>query len=216
MSTTPLSRSRLGAVAFVAVGVLFLLYPAIRPYSDESSMDGAVAIASPAWVASHLFAMIGFILLPLGLFALHRVLGQRRTARALVVTWLGAGLVLPYYGAEDFGLNVIAGQAVRDQNASLLRLVSEFRFAPVAGTMFLGGLVLLAVGVTMAAVAVARSGVLSRWSAVPLAAGFVLFIPQFFGSPALRIAHGVLIAAGGLWLGLELWRGRTGAGISTR
>jgi hypothetical protein len=64
--------------------------------------------------------------------------------------------------------------------------------------------------VVLAAIAVWRSGTLARWSAVPLAAGFALFVPQFFGPPALRIAHGALIAIGGVWLGLELWRAPTG------
>ena len=26
-----------------------------------------------------------------------------------MTTWIGAGLTLPYYGAEDFGLHAIAG-----------------------------------------------------------------------------------------------------------
>ncbi|WP_248960511.1 hypothetical protein [Sphaerisporangium perillae] len=207
MSTSSL-RSRLGAAVFAVAGVLFLLYPAVRPYSDEKSMAGAEAMASSAWVAAHLFAVAGFILLTLGLLGLHLMLDQRLTLRAVVVTWIGVGLALPYYGAEVFGLNVIARRAVQDQSTSLLQLADDFRFGPAAVTMFAGGLLLLGAGVVLAAVAVWRSGTLARWSAVPLAAGFALFIPQFFGPPALRIAHGALIAIGGVWLGLELWRAR--------
>jgi hypothetical protein len=77
---------------------------------------------------------------------------------------------------------------------------------PAAITVFGAGLVLPAVGSILAAVAVWRSGLLPRWSGVPLALGFVLFIPQFFGTPAMRIAHGLLIAAGSLWLASSLCR----------
>ncbi|GII83029.1 hypothetical protein Ssi03_10190 [Sphaerisporangium siamense] len=201
-------RVRPGAVAFAVAGVLFLLYPLVRPYSDESSMAGAQAIGSPAWVAAHMFAMVGFILLTLGLLAVHLLLNRPGSLRALVVTMIGAGLTLPYYGAEDFALNVIAARAVRDGDPSLLQLVDEFRYQPVAVTTFAAGLLLLGVGTVMAAIAIWRSGTLPRWSAVPLAAAFALFIPQFFSTDALRIAHGALTMAGALWMAWTLWRAR--------
>ncbi|ETK34178.1 hypothetical protein [Microbispora sp. ATCC PTA-5024] len=211
MTAVPPARS--SALSLIGAGILFLLYPVVRPYSDEKSMAGARAMASSAWMAAHLFAVGGFILLTLGLLGLHLVLGRRLALRAVVATWIGVGLTLPYYGAEVFGLNVIGGRAVRDQDASLLELADQFRYGPVAMTLFGAGLLLLAVGAVMAAVAVWRSGTLPRWSGVPLAAGFVLFLPQFFGTPALRMAHGALIAAGGVWLGLALWRARRTAAL---
>ncbi|MFJ2030835.1 hypothetical protein [Streptosporangium sp. NPDC087985] len=208
MTTSAPPRARLSAMSLIGAGVLFLLYPVVRPYSDETTMAGAQAMASSAWMASHLYAMAGFILFTLGLLGLHLVLDQRLTLRAVAVTWIGAGLTLPYYGAEVFGLNVIAHRAVQAQDTSLLELANEFRFGSAAATMFATGLVLLGVGAVMAAVAVWRSGTLPRWSAIPLAAGFALFIPQFFSTPELRIAHGALITIGGVWLGLAMWRAR--------
>ncbi|MFF4774712.1 hypothetical protein [Microtetraspora fusca] len=208
MSTLHSSRARLGAGSLAAAGVLFLLYPLVRPYSDETTLAGARAMASSAWVAAHLFAVAGFVLLTLGLLALHLVLDRRPSLPAVVVTSVGVGLTLPYYGAEVFGLNVIAARALQNQDASLLSLADDFRYGPAAVTMFGAGLLLLGVGVVLAAVAVWRSGVLARWSAVPLAVGFALFIPQFFGPPALRMAHGALIAVGALWAAVELWRAR--------
>ncbi|MEU0572546.1 hypothetical protein ABZ297_45075 [Nonomuraea sp. NPDC005983] len=192
------------ALNFAVAGVLFLIYPAVRPSGDD-----AAAMASPEWVAGHLAAMIGFVLLGLAVLGLHQLLGDRLSLRAALATWVGAGLTLPYYGAEDFGLNVIAKRALRDNTPALMELAEEFRFSPVAVTMFALGLALLAVGAIMAAVSVWRSGVLQKWSAVPLAAGFALFIPQFFGPYSLRIAHGALIAVGGVWLAIATWRGRT-------
>ena len=38
-----------------------------------------------------------------------------------------------------------------------------------------------------------RSGLLIKWSGIPLAVGFALFIPQYTGSRALPAAHGLLI-----------------------
>ncbi|HEX7745012.1 MAG TPA: hypothetical protein VF462_07110 [Micromonosporaceae bacterium] len=205
------TRIRLGALALATAAVLFLLYPAIRPWTDESTVEGATAaMASGAWVASHLFAMIGFILLPLGLLALRAVIcqsGADRLAFAAVVTaWIGAGLTLPYYGAEDFGLHGIATEAAADKPIDLLAVVEAVRFGPVAATTFLLGLLALGVGTVLAAAAIWRSGVLPRYSGIPFALGFALFIPQFFTPPAVRIAHGVLVAVGMVWLALALWR----------
>jgi len=202
-----MTRTRAGAAALAAAGVLFLLYPAVRPWHDESTVEGAVAsMSSPAWVASHLFAMLGFILVPLGLLALRDALRDTRSEplalAAAVTAWIGAGLTLPYYGAEDFGLHALAGAGVPD----LLATVEEVRYNPVAATVFATGLLALGVGAVLAAVAVARSGAMNRWPAIVFAAGFALFIPQFYLPPAVRVAHGVLVAAGCGWLALTLWR----------
>jgi hypothetical protein len=193
-----------GALAFAVAGLMFLLYPAVRPAGDD-----AEAWASSAWVASHLFAMIGFILVPLGLFALLDILGSTRLMRSTLVTmWVGAGLTLPYYGAEDFGLHVIGQRSLAEGDPGLLELGDAFRLHPTSATTFVLGLLLLAVGGVLTAVAIWRSGRLSRWSGVPLAAGFVLFFPQFYTPMEVRTAHGVLMAVGCVWVGVSAWRAR--------
>jgi hypothetical protein len=204
-------RTRLGAAALAVAGVLFLLYPAVRPWEDESTAEGATrAMSSGAWVASHLFAMLGLILVPLGLLAVLDAVGRTRAGRlalvALVTFWVGAGLTLPYYGAEDFALNAIAGKAEQGQALDLLDLVDAVRFGPAAATTFVVGLLLLGVGAILVAVAIWRSGVLPRASGIAFAAGFALFFPQFYTPPAVRIAHGVLVAAGSIWVALALWQ----------
>jgi hypothetical protein len=204
-----LTRTRLGAVEFAVAGALFILYPAVRPWRDESTVDGATAaMSSGAWVASHLFAMLGFILVALGLLALRDTVSStpaERLAYAAVVTWwIGAGLTLPYYGAEDFGLNAIARKAV-GQQVDLLDLVKTVRLSPVPVTVFGLGLLGLGVAAILAAVAIWRSGMLPRYSGVLFAVGFALFIPQFYGPPALRIAHGVLVGIGCAWVAVALW-----------
>jgi hypothetical protein len=208
---TSRARSRSGALALAVAGVLFVLYPAVRPWQDESTVQGAIrAMSSGAWVAAHLFAMIGFILVALGLLAVWNAVGRTRAeplALAAVVTaWIGVGLTLPYFGAEDFGLNAIARKASEGQVLDLLGLVDTVRFSPVPMTTFGLGLVLLAAGAVLAAVAIWRSGVLPRSSGILFAVGVALFLPQFFTPPAVRIAHGVLVAAGSIWLAVALWR----------
>ncbi|MGW5365149.1 hypothetical protein [Actinopolymorpha pittospori] len=208
MSTFP-ARTRLGAVALAVAGVLFFAYPALRPWHDEATLSGATAsLSSDAWVAAHLFAMIGFILVPLGLLALLGVVtatgSQRPALVATVITWIGAGLTLPYYGAEDFGLHAIAGP--KGSPSGLLDLIDAVRYQPVAVTIFGAGLILLAIGAIVAAVAVWQSGVLPRGSGILFAAGLALFLPQFFTPAPVRIAHGVLMAVGLMVFAVALWR----------
>jgi len=204
-----LVRARLGALALGAAGVLFVLYPAIRPYSDETSLEGAAAFGSAAWIVAHVLAMVGFVLIAVGLLALYGTLrdtpAERLALWAVVVTWIGAGLTLPYYGAEAFGLHVLGQEALRQHSTHLVDLANDVRYGPGV-YLFIPGLLLLGVGAILAAAAVWVSGRLPRWSGVPFAAAFVLYIPQFFGSPAVRIVHGLLVTAGCLWLAAVVWR----------
>jgi hypothetical protein len=81
-------------------------------------------MSSGAWVAANLFAMVGFILVALGLLGVWEVVRRTRAEglalAAVVTTWIGVGLTLPYYGAEDFGLNAIAREAAQGQVVDLL------------------------------------------------------------------------------------------------
>jgi len=142
--STSATRIRAGAVALAAAGVLFLAYPALRPWHDEGTIAGATAsMSSTAWVTAHFFAMLGFILMPLGLL-------------------------------------------------------------------------LLAAAAIVAAIAVWRSHVLPRTSAILFATGMALFLPQSFSPAAVRIAHGILPAAGSIILAAALWAsaGRPRAAVS--
>jgi hypothetical protein len=202
------ARIRLAALALAIAGVLFLLYPALRPFSDEASLQGAAAFASGAWIAAHTFAMVGFILVALGSLGLYFVLARTASEPVAflgtVVVSIGAGLTLPFYGAEAFGLHAIGAEALARQDPSLLRIVDQVRSGPGL-IVFLLGLAGIGVGAAVEAVAVWRSRVLSRWSGVPLALGFLLFIPQFFLTQPLRVAHGALLMAGCVWLAVGMW-----------
>ncbi len=99
MVTSSLSREtiassssvRLGALSLALAGILFFLYPALRPYSNEASFQGAQAFASPFWILAHMLAVAGFILLALSLLGVHSALRRspvwRLLAVALVGTW---------------------------------------------------------------------------------------------------------------------------------
>jgi hypothetical protein len=206
METT---RVRLGALALAVAGVLFVLYPALRPYSDETSLQGAAAFASNAWIVAHVLAMLGFVLVALGLLALYRTLrdtpAEGLAFLALVTIWIGVGLTLPYYGAEAFGLHVLGQEALRQQSAALVGLANDVRYGP-AISMFGPGLLLVGLGAILAAAAVWRSGALPKWSGVLFGLAFALYIPQFFGSPLIRMAHGLLVAVGCLWLAFAIWQ----------
>ncbi|HEX6443795.1 MAG TPA: hypothetical protein VF053_01815 [Streptosporangiales bacterium] len=204
-------RRGAGALALAVAGVLFLVYPVVRPYSDEASMQGAAAIGSPWWVVAHLCAVVGFVLLPLGLLVLRDLVAGSDAARlagsALVVTWIGVGFVLPYYGAEIFGLNALARRVERTGDASLLGLASDVRYAPAALATFGLGLVALAVGAVLVGVTLWRAMPSLRWAGIVFAVAFVLYLPQFFGPPFLRMAHGVLVAVGCASVAVAVRRG---------
>ncbi|MFI8568484.1 hypothetical protein ACIGGF_18195 [Rhodococcus sp. NPDC078407] len=170
---------------YLFIGLMFALYPALRPYSDEVGSAGADAFASASWVLSHTFAMLGFI--ALGLAVLY---GGRRSDLAVISTWVGVGLVLPYYGAETFALHALGVEAAANANPGLIDLADPIRYSLVQSVMFGFGLVLIAVGLVMFA--------LRNRYAMVLAIGFVLFLPQFYTPPAARIAHGLLIAVGAI------------------
>ena len=70
---------------------------------------------------------------------------------------------------------------------------------------------LLGIGAVLAAVAVWRANVVPRYSGIVFAVGFALFLPQFYMSPAARIAHGVLTGVGLAVLAANLWRAKASA-----
>lgn len=202
------TRTSIPAAALGLAGVFFLLYPAIRPFSDEASLAGARAFASSSWIVAHTLGIFGFLLFALGAFGLQQRLQDtpvgRRVTRALLLVWVGVGLTLPYYGAEVFGLHAVGQEALARNDVPLLKtLIHSVRWT--VGIWFIvTGLLLLAVAAVMLATAVWQSGVFHRWSGVPLAAALVLYIPQFSGPQSLRVAHGVLMLVGCAWLARNL------------
>ncbi len=193
------------AACFALAGLLFVLYPAIRPFSDESSLQGAAAFASAAWIVAHSLAIVAFVLVVLGMLGVYllllRTAVEGLTLVSLVLSWIGVGLTLPFYGAEVFGLHAIGQAALKQNNAGLVSLAGDVRGEP--GIWFIiTGLILLGAGIVVFAVAIWRSSVLIKWAGIPLAVGFALYIPQYTAPQALRVAHGLLVT---LACGLIAW-----------
>jgi hypothetical protein len=192
-------------------GILFVLYPALRPFSDEKSLEGAAAFASQAWFIAHFMAILAFILLPFGLAGICRVIqdrSMRRSARlGFGMGCFGIGLTLPFYGAEVFGLQAVGSAALEEQSAALLALADQIRYGK-GFVIICAGLLLLAAGIIVIAAAIWKSRALCRWSGIPLAAGFLLYLPQYLMTQPWRVLHGLLICTGCIWLGLALLRTR--------
>ncbi len=202
-----------GAGAAAAAGLAFLAYPILRPYAEDGTPAAAHGFASDAWVTAHLCAMAGFMLLVPAVMALGAVVGRgpgSGAARlAVVATTAGVGFILPYYGAETFALHALGDRVLRTGDVGLLDLAEAIRMGPTQITMFGIGLLLMATGTVAAAVAASRSAALPRASLVPLAAGMVAFLPQFFAAPWVRVAHGMLVAVGCAVLAIALIRVRS-------
>ena len=203
------SQAQWATISLAASGACFLLYPAIRPFSDETSLSGAAAFASSAWFLAHSLAMAGFVLLALGSLGVYLYLrdtaGSTPAILSLVLSWIGIGLTLPYYGAETFGLQAVGRDALRQQNAAAMPLANSIRLEEGIWFIMLG-LLCLGVGTTLLAVALWRSHRFPGWSGIPLAVGFALFIPQFLTPQPVRIAHGLLIAFGCLLIARGILR----------
>jgi len=210
-----LHRHVVTAVAFAVAGAGFVVYPALRPYSDEVTLAGAEAMSSTAWVLAHCVGMLAFLALTVAVWSLRRTapgLRQRPAAVAAVLTWLGVSLVLPYYGGETFALQVIAERAATEADPGLLELADAFRYQPVAITTFGAGLLTLAAAGVALAAALRDAGTLGRAGGLLAGLGLVLYLPQFFVAPAGRIGHGVLLAVGCAVLAVVATRvGREGA-----
>lgn len=209
MSST---RTRLGAAALAAAGVLFAGYQTLRPYADETTMEGLKAMASDEWIAAHLYACAAYLLIPFAFYALRPLAGHTKVATAALVTsWLGAGMTILYYGAEIFGVHEMAARGVAANDITMLELVDGFRYHPAAMTIFAIGLLLLGAGGILAAVAIVRSDAFASWTGWPLAVGLATLLPQFFTPPAGRMAHGALVAVGAILVAAGMWRAKEDA-----
>jgi hypothetical protein len=206
-------RVRGTAAALVLAGAGFAIYPALRPFTDETTLAGAAAYASTRWLVAHTTAMIAFLLLGLGLHGvvarLRDTAAGRPAQRGLLTSWIGIGLTLPYYGAETFGLHSIGQQALARHDATLLTSLTDGVRWHEGLWFILPGLLALAMGTAMIAVAAHRSGLLGR-AGMLLAAGFALYIPQYATGQSIRVAHGVLLTAGCVWLATALLRRSAG------
>lgn len=194
-------------IPFALAGLALATYPALRPYGPETGAEGAADIGPTAWLVSHALGMVGFVALALGLRSAathtpwHWAGPSLRTTET--IAWLAAAFLLPYYGAETFALNEVARHAEATGHWSTMEITEAFRYAPLAMTVFGVGLLLLAVVGLRLARGLWHAGTTARTGALLTAVGLVTYLPQFFGTPEVRIAHGLVLGAGLLLVALS-------------
>jgi hypothetical protein len=138
-------------------------------------------------------AMLGFVLLAA---AAQRIAVVHPTPGLRPLAWASVGLLLPYYGAEAFGLHALA--TVGAGNAA--DVAESIRWGAIQAVAFvIGWAALAALGIQLA-VALSRdvSDRAQRVASWSLAVGLTAYFPVFFLPPGGRVAHGLLVAAAAL------------------
>ncbi|UEA58778.1 hypothetical protein LK459_19900 [Gordonia otitidis] len=184
------SAQLVSVVAMIVAGFLFVLYPLMRGFDAEDSRHGADSFAAWTWAASHVSAMAGFVLIAVALRFL-----RGWGAGVELTAWLAASLLLPYYGAEAFGLTAVGEWARDTREYDALAIADGFRYAAVPmATFAVGWLLLAAVGLIVIVRAIRASGaVVPRSAAAVAGACLVVFLPVFFVPGPLRITHGMIL-----------------------
>lgn len=201
------SHSQFGSLALGLATLLLTGFPLLRPFFplDPRAPAETLAAASPVvtstpWVVSHLLCTLAFVLLLYGVCILYTCLAttpaEPRAFRALVLSLAGIGLILPMLGVETFILPILGKLSLAGQSGIAPAIAMIYR-GPALG-VFLLGLLLLAVGAIMFAVAIWQSAVLPRWAGVLFAVGLALWFPPF--PRVIRILDGFVIGLGGIWL----------------
>ncbi|WP_340538894.1 hypothetical protein [Nocardioides sp. GXZ039] len=208
---------RFTAAGLAIAGLAFAAYPALRPYGPESGAEGAADFGSAAWLIAHVLGMVGFVTLAFVLrsasseegLALWRWNGQP-IRKAETRMWVAVVLLLPYYGAEAYGLNALGGYAVRTGDTGVLDIAERFRYAPFEMATFGLGLLLLAFVGARLILGLWPAGGLERLAGLLAGSALLTYLPQFFAPAGLRIAHGAVLGAGLVLLGVATARGARG------
>ena len=178
----------------VGTGVLMAAYLLLRPYGDTGTDAAAAeAFASTWWVVAHLCGALALASFGRLALRLADVDGGLLSRAARTTGLAGVVLVLPYYGAETFGLHAVGRRAVAG-DADALSLADAIREQPAALTSFGLGLVLLAVSGVLVALTWQRRGGSLPWAAWPLGLAVAAVLPQFYLPPVGRMAFGIAYA----------------------
>ena len=207
------SRIRLGAVALGLAAFLLALFPLVRPFFPLDVFESArgITLASPAfvstaWVGSHYAAMLGFVLLQLGLLALYGFhsgsAAEALALRGLVWSLPGVALILPAFGVEAYTMPIV-GQLHLAGATGLAPIIALTYRGPMTVILLLGQLA-LAIGAFTLAAAIRRDGRLPGWAGFVLAVGLACWLPML--PRPVRVVDGLLIGLGGIPLAWRMWR----------
>lgn len=187
-------------VALVVAGLALAAYPALRPWGPETGPEGAATFGGASWPASHALGMLGFVALAVGLRAAAVARpawsGPMSLRRVENRAWAAVALLLPYYGAEAYGLHALGDHVAATGDLGALEVADAFRYAPLPMATFALGLGALALVGGNLVTGSWRQGGVARWGGVLAGVGLLTYLPQFFGPAELRVAHGLVLGLG--------------------
>ncbi|WP_432557727.1 hypothetical protein [Granulicoccus sp. GXG6511] len=178
-TTSVPTRRPFPTLLLAASGAALFGYIALRPWSEG---DTPAAWSQILWPVSHLLAVAGFVLYAaLG--------GSVATRKGRVLGWLSVGLLVPYYGAEAFGLHVLGSLRVEQAAA----IAQAFRYGPLPMITFAGGWIALGWLAVLVARAVRTPDRIGRAALAVHSVAMCAWLPVFFLPPAGRVAHAVIV-----------------------
>lgn len=190
---------------WIGAGAAFAAYPALRPWGAEPA-----AWADPYWVPAHLLGAAAFALLAVAARTGRPERGPSRPVAAVAAA-SGAALVLPYFGAEAFGLAALGGAVTGAAGpgpdpATALAVAEAFRLGPWAAATFVAGLLAIAVAGVAVLLDGRRAGRGAAVGGVLTGVALLTYLPQFFAPPEVRVAHGVALGIGCVLVGVATAR----------
>jgi hypothetical protein len=210
-----INRIRLGAAALMIASVLMFITELIKPDliignpgSIRSLSAFASAISSSSYFVSQILSIPALALYSCSAISLYKLLSYTRDHRpafwAMVLSVIGVGLSMPALGIKSFVFPML-GEMFLDGQVDVLAMYFSLTNFPFNLYLGMGGYLLIA-GLAIFGWVISRNRGLSLPAVLLFLAGWIGL--NVFGDDlprAASVAFGVLIALGGLGLGLSLW-----------
>lgn len=203
-------RVRLGVLALFIAALLFgfnivLRGPSVNPSVDPAGFanSATAGIFIPAWLLS----LVATILAVFGLLALYTYFAggnlERWALMGMLLSVAGYVLIAPLFGFMALATPTIAELYIQGQTAVIQ--VAEAIFAGAASLTVLSlSALLYTVGSVLFAVAIWRSGMLPKWSAIPYAVQAPLISVAITFETELLGAVLLIISSG--WIAWRIWK----------
>ena len=205
------NRLALGALALVVAGVTQLPTGILRagvPSDPARNMEFALGANSFAFRLGMALTGVSLAFFVLGLIALYAYLSRSRAERlafaGLVWTIGFLVLFLPVTGFAAYVVPAIGSLAEQGQ-AEMIQVMDQTFVEPFIPIPFFGG-ILWNLGCILLGLAIWRSGLLWKWSGLPLILFGVIGIPGFFDVQILQLIASVLLGLAQLAVGVVLFR----------
>lgn len=205
-----IDRIRLGAAALVTAATLILVAALIQPaLVPGDHLRLATAFRSPAYLAAQLLVVVALALYSCAAISIYKLLSYTRDHRpafwAMVLSVIGVGLSMPALGIRSFVHPRLAEMFLNGQ-PDVMAVYVSMHDAPDALVLGAGGHLVTA-GLAIFSWVIWRNRGLSRPAVLLLLAGWIGTTAAPAGLPrAAGAACGALVACGGVWLGVSLWR----------